>query len=119
MSRIWAGIDVGKGHHHGLALDADGKTLLSRRVANDEPELLKLVGLVVVEERPEEVAADVGTVVDGLVDYGEVLMEVGERSSRRGTVERGRGASEGVSARRRRRDHSAAVHRVPEVAPRR
>ncbi|WP_344589357.1 IS110 family transposase, partial [Kitasatospora paracochleata] len=44
MSRIWAGIDSGKGHHHGLALDADGKTLLSRRVANDEPELLQLVG---------------------------------------------------------------------------
>lgn len=33
MSRIWAGIDSGKGHHHGLALDADGKTLLSRRPA--------------------------------------------------------------------------------------
>ncbi len=44
MSRIWAGIDSGKGHHHGLALDAEGKTLLSRRVANDEPELLKLIG---------------------------------------------------------------------------
>ncbi len=44
MSRIWAGIDSGKGHHHGLVLDADGKTLLSRRVANDEPELLKLIG---------------------------------------------------------------------------
>lgn len=44
MSRIWAGIDSGKGHHHGLVLDAEGKTLLSRRVANDEPELLKLIG---------------------------------------------------------------------------
>ncbi|MFF3877006.1 transposase, partial [Streptomyces sp. NPDC001978] len=44
MSRIWAGIDSGKGHHHGLALDTDGKTLLSRRVANDESELLKLIG---------------------------------------------------------------------------
>ncbi|KAK1177261.1 IS110 family transposase [Streptomyces sp. NBS 14/10] len=44
MSRIWAGIDSGKSHHHGLAVDADGKTLLSRRVANDEPELLKLIG---------------------------------------------------------------------------
>ncbi|GBQ03287.1 hypothetical protein SSP531S_47570 [Streptomyces spongiicola] len=41
MSRMWAGIDSGKGHHHGLALDGDGKTLLSRRVANDAPELLK------------------------------------------------------------------------------
>jgi hypothetical protein len=38
------GIDSGKGHHHGLVLDGDGKTLLSRRVANDEPELLKLIG---------------------------------------------------------------------------
>nr|WP_234328036.1 transposase [Streptomyces sp. NRRL F-2664] len=36
------GVDSGKGHYHGLALDTDGKTLLSRRVANDEPELLKL-----------------------------------------------------------------------------
>ncbi|GHE49436.1 hypothetical protein GCM10017771_70880 [Streptomyces capitiformicae] len=44
MSRIWAGIDSGKGHHHGLALDADGKMLLSRRVVNNEPELLKLIG---------------------------------------------------------------------------
>lgn len=44
MSLIWAGMDSGKGHHHGLALDADGKTPLSRRVANDEPELLKLIG---------------------------------------------------------------------------
>ncbi|MEU6687734.1 IS110 family transposase [Streptomyces sp. NPDC046832] len=43
MSRIGAGIvDSGKGHRHGLVLDADGKTLLSRRVANDGPELLKL-----------------------------------------------------------------------------
>ncbi|GAB3351701.1 IS110 family RNA-guided transposase [Amycolatopsis echigonensis] len=44
MSRIWAGIDSGKGHHHGLVLNAEGKTLLSRRVVNDEPELLKLIG---------------------------------------------------------------------------
>ncbi|EKX60873.1 hypothetical protein STRIP9103_00037 [Streptomyces ipomoeae 91-03] len=44
MSRIWAGIDSGKGHHHGLAVDTEGKTLLLRRVANDEPELLKLIG---------------------------------------------------------------------------
>ncbi|GAA1266412.1 hypothetical protein GCM10009646_62530 [Streptomyces aureus] len=43
MSRIWAGIDSGKGHHHRLAVDADGRTLLSRRVANDEPELVKLI----------------------------------------------------------------------------
>jgi transposase len=44
MCRIWAGIESGKSHHHGLALDSNGTTLLSRRVANDEPELLKLIG---------------------------------------------------------------------------
>jgi transposase len=44
MSRIWAGTDCGKTHHHCLVLDADGNTLLSRRVANDEPELLELIG---------------------------------------------------------------------------
>lgn len=44
MSRIWAGTDCGKTHHHCLVLDAEGDTLLSRRVANDEPELLKLIG---------------------------------------------------------------------------
>ncbi|MBL3670728.1 IS110 family transposase [Streptomyces sp. M2CJ-2] len=44
MSRIWAGTDCGKTHHHTLVMDAEGDTLLSRRVANDEPELLKLIG---------------------------------------------------------------------------
>lgn len=44
MSRIWAGTDCGKIHHHCLVLDSEGDTLLSRRVANDEPELLKLIG---------------------------------------------------------------------------
>ncbi|MFH8337541.1 IS110 family transposase [Streptomyces sp. AM6-12] len=44
MSRIWAGTDCGKTHHHCLVLDAEGETLLSRRVANDELELLKLIG---------------------------------------------------------------------------
>src|SRR5690349_12484434 len=44
MSRIWARIDSGKGHHHGLALDADGKTLLSRRVPITNPGFLKLFG---------------------------------------------------------------------------
>nr|AEA29652.1 hypothetical protein [Streptomyces albus subsp. albus] len=44
MSRVWVGIDSGKGHHHGLAMEAEGRTLLSRRVANDAPELMKLIG---------------------------------------------------------------------------
>lgn len=55
MSRIWAGIDSGKGHHHGLALDTEGKALLSRRVANDEPELLRLISDVLALADGDEV----------------------------------------------------------------
>jgi len=44
MAAIWAGIDAGKTHHHCVAIDESGRRLLSRRVANDEPELLELLG---------------------------------------------------------------------------
>jgi transposase len=47
MARVWAGVDAGKSHHHCVVIDADGRRLLSRRVANDEPELLALIGDVV------------------------------------------------------------------------
>ncbi|MEU5239172.1 IS110 family transposase, partial [Streptomyces lydicus] len=43
MTAIWAGIDAGKTHHHCVVIDETGKRLLSRRVANDETELLKLL----------------------------------------------------------------------------
>jgi transposase len=43
LQHAWAGIDIGKGHHHAVVIDADGKRLLSRRVANDEADLLKLI----------------------------------------------------------------------------
>jgi hypothetical protein len=38
-----AGIDAGKAHHHCVVIDTDGKRLLSRRVANDETDLLELI----------------------------------------------------------------------------
>jgi hypothetical protein len=40
----WAGTDCGKTHHHCLVPNTEGDTLLSRRVAKYEPELLKLIG---------------------------------------------------------------------------
>lgn len=43
MTLVWAGIDAGKTHHHCVAIDESGRRLLSRRVANDEPELLELL----------------------------------------------------------------------------
>lgn len=47
MAQVWAGVDAGKTHHHCVVIDADGRRLLSRRVANDEPELLALIADVI------------------------------------------------------------------------
>ena len=44
MPEIWAGVDIGKEHHHCVVINADGERLLSRRVLNDESELLQLIG---------------------------------------------------------------------------
>ncbi|WP_443060320.1 IS110 family transposase [Streptomyces sp. NBC_00444] len=44
MPRIWAGVDIGKEHHHCVVINADGERLLSRRVLNDETVLLELIG---------------------------------------------------------------------------
>ncbi len=47
MPQIWAGVDIGKTHHHCVVIDAEGGKLLSRRVLNDERVLLELIGEVV------------------------------------------------------------------------
>ncbi|PWI05672.1 IS110 family transposase [Streptomyces sp. NWU339] len=41
--RIWVGIDAGKGHHWAVAVDADGETLFSTKVINDESQILTLI----------------------------------------------------------------------------
>ena len=46
MPQIWAGMDIGKEHHHCVVIDADGRRLMSRRVLNDEAALLELTGEV-------------------------------------------------------------------------
>lgn len=46
MPPLWIGIDAGKRKHHLVALDANGKTLLSRSVSNDEGALLELIGVL-------------------------------------------------------------------------
>ena len=58
MARIWAGVDIGKEHHHCVVIDADGRRLLSRRVANDEAALLALISDV------RAISADVLWAVD-------------------------------------------------------
>jgi transposase len=44
VPEIWAGVDIGKTHHHAVVINAEGKRLLSRRIENDETELLALIG---------------------------------------------------------------------------
>jgi hypothetical protein len=51
--RIWVGIDAGKGHHWAVAPDADGETLFSTKVTNDEAQILTLIETA--RERAEEV----------------------------------------------------------------
>ncbi|MGC4984689.1 IS110 family transposase [Streptomyces sp. DT193] len=43
LPQIWAGVDIGKEHHHCVVVDERGERLLSRRVFNDEPALLELI----------------------------------------------------------------------------
>jgi transposase len=49
MDRVeqgWVGIDAGKGHHHVVLIDGNGRPLLSRRVVNDELELTALIDVI-------------------------------------------------------------------------
>src|SRR3954454_7390365 len=43
VPQIWAGVDIGKEHHHCVVVDERGERLLSRRVFNDEAALLELI----------------------------------------------------------------------------
>jgi hypothetical protein len=43
VPELWAGTDAGKAAHHCTMIDSDGARLLSRRVLNDESELLGLI----------------------------------------------------------------------------
>src|SRR5215216_7807805 len=47
MDKVWTGIDAGKEFHWAHVLDASGTQLLSRRVENDEAELVALIEEVV------------------------------------------------------------------------
>lgn len=47
MPAVWAGIDSGKRAHHCVVINPAGMVLLSRRVSNDETELLELIATVV------------------------------------------------------------------------
>ncbi len=43
MEGAWVGVDAGKEFHWAHVLDASGKELLSRKVENDEADILRLI----------------------------------------------------------------------------
>ncbi|MFF1745784.1 IS110 family RNA-guided transposase [Streptomyces mirabilis] len=107
MSRIWAGIDCGKTHHHCVAMDADGKALLSRRVANDEPELLQLLGdvLDLADGREVTWAMDMtggepGLLIATLINHAQELLYIpGRMVNRASDAYRGDGKTDARDAR--------------------
>lgn len=61
MQQVWAGVDIGKAHHHAVVIDTDGRRLLSRRVENDEAALLALLAEVAALAEEVSWAIDVRT----------------------------------------------------------
>ncbi len=81
MAQIWAGTDIGKTHHHCVVLDAEGRKLLSRRVLNDEPELLALLADVLAMETDVVWAVDVADgmaalLINVLLNHGQQLVYI-------------------------------------------
>src|SRR5690242_547024 len=103
MDRVWAGVDAGKAHHHCVVIDADGRKLLSRRVANDEPELLALIGDVTAlgeatwaVDLPDGGAA---LLIGLLVDAGQELLYIPGRAVNRASgAYRGEGKTDARDA---------------------
>lgn len=106
MNRIWAGTDCGRSHHHCLALNADGDTLLSRKVANDEPELLALIGEVLDLAGGEEVTwamdmagGEPALLIELLLNHGQELLYIPGRTVNRATdAYRGEGKTDARDA---------------------
>lgn len=107
MSRIWAGIDCGKTHHHCVVVDTEGDRLLSRRVANDEMELLQLLGDVLALAGGEQAtwAVDMtggepGLLIALLVNHSQELLYIPGRVVNRATDGyRGEGKTDARDAR--------------------
>ncbi|MFG2570990.1 IS110 family transposase [Streptomyces sp. NPDC048567] len=81
MPQIWAGVDIGKTHHHCVVLDAEGRRLLSRRVLNDEPELLALLADVLAVDENAVWAVDVADgmaalLINVLLNHGQQLLYI-------------------------------------------
>lgn len=104
MPEIWAGLDIGKKHHHAVVIDADGKRLLSRRVMNDESELLQLIADVLEISRDVLWAVDINTGIAALaigllLNHGQsVAYLTGRTIHQASTTYRGEGKTDARDA---------------------
>lgn len=51
VEQAWAGFDAGKQHHHLVVIDAEGRRLVSRKVANEEADLRDAISMVLARAR--------------------------------------------------------------------
>ncbi|MGW6791577.1 IS110 family transposase [Streptomyces chartreusis] len=91
VPQIWAGVDIGKTHHHCVVIDQDGSRLLSRRVANDEPELLELLADVLALGEDVTWAVDVADggaalLIALLVNHNQQLLYISGLAVNRASV---------------------------------
>ncbi|MFH9608823.1 IS110 family transposase [Streptomyces sp. NPDC017448] len=87
MPELWAGTDAGKAAHHCPVIDTGGAKVLSRRVPNNEPELLELMGgvLALAEDGPVTRAVDLNAgggalLIALLTGHGQRLLYIPGRT---------------------------------------
>ena len=104
VDQAWAGIDAGKSHHHVVVIDGDGKQLLSRRVSNDEADLVALIDSVRARVRRLSWAIDLANgpaalVIALLLDRGQRLAYLpGVGVNRASAAYRGEGKTDAKDA---------------------
>jgi transposase len=104
-ARIWVGIDAGEGHHWAVAVDADGETLFSTKVTNDEAQILTLIDTA--REKADEVrwAVDISgrastLLLALLIAHGQQVVYVpGRTVNRMSGAYRGEGKTDAKDAR--------------------
>jgi transposase len=87
VPELWAGTDGGKAEHHCTVINADGTKVLSRRVPNNETELLELLGdvLELADGGPVTWAVDLNAGgaalwIALLVNHGQKLLYIPGRT---------------------------------------
>jgi hypothetical protein len=102
--RIWVGIDAGKGHHWAVAVDPDGETVFSRKVVNDESEILQLIADAAETAHEVRWAVDISgrasaLVLALLVAHGQQVVYVpGRTVNRMSSAYRGEGKTDAKDA---------------------